>query len=160
MSEFLQGLLLALIPSLIISILTAYVTVRLSIRQFYSERWWEKKAEAYSSIIEQLSYLQYCLELWFSESIGARILSKEDKEKVLEEYKRVEQALKKSAAAGAYIVSDDTAITLKEVIRVFDEPGARYDRGNWLKEMEKDYTVVKDCIVKVREYAKKDLHRK
>ena len=55
MSEITQGILIALIPALVVSIITAYVTVRLSIRQFYSQRWWDKKAEAYSQILEHLS---------------------------------------------------------------------------------------------------------
>jgi hypothetical protein len=159
MSEFLQGLLLALIPSIVVSVLTAYVTVRLSIKQFYSEKWWEKKAEAYSSIIEQLSYLQYFLEQWFSNEIGEKVLREETKARMREEYEQVELALKKAAAAGAYIVSDDTAIALKDVISVFNQPGYRYDR-NWLEEMEKDYVAVKECITKIREYAKEDLHKR
>jgi hypothetical protein len=159
MSEFLQGLLLALIPSIIVSVLTAYVTVKLSIRQFYSEKWWEKKAEAYSNIIEQLSYLQYYLERWYSDEIGERLLREEAKAKIWEEYERVELELKKVAAAGAYIVSDNTAIALKDVISVFNQPGYRYDSKNWVEEMNKDYVTVKECITKIRGYAKEDLHK-
>jgi len=58
MSEFIQDISKYLIPALFVSIITAVVTVKLSIKQFYSQRWWEKKAEAYSHIIENLSYLR------------------------------------------------------------------------------------------------------
>jgi len=59
MSEFARDIFIYLISALIVSIITAYLTVKFSIKQFYSQKWWEKKAEAYSNIIEKLSYLQY-----------------------------------------------------------------------------------------------------
>ena len=59
----LQGILVV-----IASVITTYVTVKLSIKQFYSTRWWEKQAEAYSHIIEHLSYLQY----YFGERLDMR----------------------------------------------------------------------------------------
>jgi len=43
MSEFIQDISKYLIPALFVSIITAVVTVKLSIKQFYSQRWWEKK---------------------------------------------------------------------------------------------------------------------
>jgi ABC-type arginine/histidine transport system permease subunit len=50
--------------SVIASIISAFVTVKLSLKQFRSERLWEKKAETYSNIIEHLSRLEYQLWLW------------------------------------------------------------------------------------------------
>lgn len=47
-------LLLTLIPALIVGVATALVTVKLSIRKFYTERWWERRADAYSRIVEAL----------------------------------------------------------------------------------------------------------
>lgn len=60
MDNFLQGFLIALMPAFLVSVITAYITVRLSVKQFSSQRWWEKKAEAYSHIIERSSELLYC----------------------------------------------------------------------------------------------------
>ena len=40
---------------LVLAIVTSFVTVRLSLKSFVSQRWWERKAEAYSKIMEQLS---------------------------------------------------------------------------------------------------------
>ena len=84
MSEFTQGILVALVPSMIVSIFTAYVTVRLSMRQFYSQRWWEKRAEAYSQIIEHLTFLQFYYGEWISEEMDGKVVSDADKERFLE----------------------------------------------------------------------------
>lgn len=78
MTEFTQGIFIALIPSIIIAIIAIiapFVTVKLSLKLFYSEKWWEKKAEAYSHIVEHLSYLQYYFgEWWLSEGLHEKKL--------------------------------------------------------------------------------------
>ena len=52
----------SLVQSIVIALVTAYVTVRLSLKQFYSQRWWEKKAEAYSAIIHSLYQMKAYVE--------------------------------------------------------------------------------------------------
>jgi len=44
---------------LFVAIVTPVITVRLSLKSFVSQRWWERKAEAYSQIMEQLSYSEH-----------------------------------------------------------------------------------------------------
>lgn len=41
-----------LLPGLIIAIVTSVLTVRLSIRQFRTQKWWERKEQAYSNLLE------------------------------------------------------------------------------------------------------------
>lgn len=157
MSEFTQGILTALVPALIVSILTAYITVRFSMRQFYSQKWWEKKAEAYSHIIEHLSYLQYCFGEWSGEGIGLKELKDKDREKLSEGYQQAEEAITKAAAIGAYIVSDETAITLAKLLRELE----RHDsEGYWISDIDRAYDLTGECIAKIREYAKADLLNK
>jgi len=43
-----------ILPGLIIAVATSWVTVRLSLRRFRTERWWERKADAYSDLLEKL----------------------------------------------------------------------------------------------------------
>lgn len=42
----------------LLAVITAAVTVRLSLRNFYTEKWWERQAEAYSEILESLSHMK------------------------------------------------------------------------------------------------------
>lgn len=156
MNEFTQGILTALIPALIVSIITAYITVKLSVRQFYSERWWEKKAEAYSHIIEELSCLQYCFwERGWAKFEGIEF-SEPRKTKLQEEYNRAEESIRKAAAIGAYIVSDETATALEKVLRELLEE----EPINSSEQLHKCLSSVNTCIAKIRQYAKVDLMRK
>ena len=47
--------------SLLVAIFTTLITVKLLLKSFKTERWWEYKRETYSKIIEKLSNLKYSL---------------------------------------------------------------------------------------------------
>ena len=157
MTEFTQGLFTALIPAIIIAIIAPYLTVKLSLKQFYSEKWWEKKAEAYSHIIEHLSYLQYYFGEWFSEGLNEKKLTDKDKEKLEENYRQARESITKAAAVGTFIVSDDTATALVKLLRELEKQDPM---GNWVSDIDRYYGLVKECIKKIREYAKVDLLKK
>lgn len=63
----LTQLLTGFVLSVAASIITAIATVRLSLSRFRSERWWERKADAYSRLIEELALLQINCEWWREE---------------------------------------------------------------------------------------------
>jgi len=157
MSEFTQGILTALIPALIVSIITAYVTVKFSMGQFYSQRWWEKKVEAYSRIIEHLSYLRYCFGEWFDEGVGVTSLRDKEREKLSEGYGQARESITKAAAIGAYIVSDETATALAKLLHELEK---RDPDGDWLSDIDRTYHSIEEYITKIREYARVDLLNK
>jgi len=49
MPEWIPDILKAVLPGIIIAVLTSILTVHLAIRRFHEEKWWEKKQEMYSS---------------------------------------------------------------------------------------------------------------
>src|SRR6266540_2058674 len=82
----LPELLQSLIPGIIIAVATAIVTVKLSLRQFRSERWWERKAEVYSRILEALYHLERYSEAMLRESEGSARYSDARRERMEEAY--------------------------------------------------------------------------
>jgi len=156
MAEFIQRIIIALIPAIIIFIV-AYKTVKWSLKQFYSEKWWEKKSEAYSHIIEHLSYLQYYFGEWFSEGLDEKKLTDKDKEKLEENYRQARESITKAAATGTFIVSDDTATALEKLSRELEK---KDPMGDWVGDIDRCYGLVKECIKKIKEYAKADLLKK
>ena len=157
MNEFTQGILTALIPSVVVSFFTAWLTVKFSMGQFCSQRWWERKAEAYSHIIEELSYLQYCLGEWFDASLEGRKFSDEKKVALSEGFRRAEESITKAVAMGTYIISKNSVETLKQLLK---ELAIRNSDGDWMGDMDNHYGAVKECIENIREYAKKDLEHR
>ncbi|GAG81179.1 unnamed protein product, partial [marine sediment metagenome] len=60
MTEFIQRIIISLITAISI-LIVACKTVKWSLKQFYSEKWWERKERAYTEIIDALyDLLQYC----------------------------------------------------------------------------------------------------
>ena len=154
MSELTQGILIGLVPAILVSFFTAWITVKFSMRQFYSQRWWEKKAEAYSRIIEELSCLQYCLGEWFDSSVEHKKFSDEKKEELSRGYRKAEEAIRRSVAMGSYIISESSIKALENLIRELETTN---NQGDWVGDMDAHFGAVKKCIERIREYAKKDL---
>lgn len=157
MSEITQGILIALIPALAVSIITSFITVKLSLRQFYSQRWWEKRAEAYSEIMEHLSYLQFFFDEWADEISGETTLSEKKKKELSGGYRKSRESIIRAAAIGAYIVSDTTTAALATLL---SELRKEDPMGNWAADNDRYYTAVKECIATIREDAKTALLRK
>lgn len=40
------------VPGIVVAVITSIVTVRLSIRRFHAEKWWERREAAYSNLID------------------------------------------------------------------------------------------------------------
>ena len=62
-----QTILLQIGLSLFVAVTTAFLTVWLSLRRFYREKWWEAKMRAYSDLIQALHHMKWDVEI----TIGA-----------------------------------------------------------------------------------------
>ena len=79
----------------ITAVIASYVTVRLSLRRFYSEKWWEKKAEAYAAILEALHYMKRCFDEDYEAEVAGREVPEERKKELHEKYHSADDELKK-----------------------------------------------------------------
>jgi hypothetical protein len=147
-------MLLPLASALIVSVISSYITVRLSMRQFFSERLWEKRAEAYSSIMGHLAWLQYTLGEWSEEIINPNVnWNKEKRDHINEMYSKAKEEVTKVAAIGSYVISEEAASSLEELLKELNK-----DYGNDIyKENDNNYAAVKKCISLIRKDSKKVL---
>jgi hypothetical protein len=75
MTDLLAKLLPALLPSVVAAVITGFVTIRLMPRQFYRQRWWERKAQAYIDIVAAISDLDFCFREWLAHFEGTTKVS-------------------------------------------------------------------------------------
>lgn len=54
----LSTVLLSAAGSIVAAVISAWITARLSLRKFYSEKQWERKSSAYSNIIEAMHHIR------------------------------------------------------------------------------------------------------
>jgi len=101
-----QQTLLSILAGLIIAFFTSLITVRLALKQFFSERWWERKADAYSKIVEALYHIRHELQADLDAEIVGATISEERKKELQEEAKKGYEELDK--AEGCVIRSMST----------------------------------------------------
>lgn len=154
MPPWLTTILSTVLPSLVVGVCTAIITVRLSLRKFHAERWWERKADAYSRIVEALhSVMDYWSARLREEQTG-RQLDEEREKRLSEDYDRAAQELNKATRVGAYLISEDVADSLRRL-----QKRPRLDPSNcaWFEIYEEEYDAHDKALTELRKLAKKDL---
>lgn len=45
-----------------VALLTSWLTVKFALRRFQSEKWFERRVDAYTKVIEALHFMKHCTE--------------------------------------------------------------------------------------------------
>jgi hypothetical protein len=154
MSQWLTTVSSTFLPSLLVGICTAVITVRLSLRRFHAERWWERKADAYSRIVEALHTAAHYWVAQLNEDESGQEMSKEREKQLSEDYDRAASELAKATGVGAYIISEEVADALQNL-----QKRRRHDPREcaWTEIYDEEYTAHKEALTEIRKLAKKDL---
>lgn len=147
--------LLSILAGIFISAFTTIITVSLTLRQFYSQKWWERKADAYSSIIEALYHVENDLSTTLDDAFGEINLS-EDRKKILGEASQKGYAeIYKAQGIGAFVISKEAAQSLTQLRKRLNADNRTVP---WEENISKDLSAVKQCLEEFRNLAKRDLH--
>jgi hypothetical protein len=143
-----------IISGLLISVITAVVTVRLSLSRFRSERWWERKADTYSSIIESLHNMkEYCMKELASIESDSK-LSEQAQHELLIKAKEGVRQISMSTDVGSFIISNKAVDYLKD----FQKKYQAVEYGNYIYDyFDSQAALIEDCLNSLREIAKCDL---
>jgi hypothetical protein len=137
---------------LLAAVIVSFITARLSLRQFRSQRWWERQAEAYSSIMEKLTLLQYLLGLWYDDALDVGRIPEAGRDELNRRFAEAREGIIRAAAAGSYIISATAADALARLAKALEK-----QQGDWFREIGEHFAAVKEAIARIRECAKKDL---
>jgi hypothetical protein len=128
----------------------------MELEKFYTEKWWEKKDEAYSHIIEQLARLRYYYGRWLDSLETGRDFTDEERKRLGKEHNQAKEEIERAAAAGAYAISDEASSALEEFLRALD----RAYSPDFYAQVDQEYGLTKQCIATIRECASADLQEK
>lgn len=109
-------LFISVVSGMVIGAFTAFVTAQQAFRRFHSERWWERKAAAYTDALEAL-YAMYDYAGTVEELLimGRREDARDESiDTQVEAYKRAVEALNKTILVGALVLSDGAVDLLRE----------------------------------------------
>jgi hypothetical protein len=164
--------LMTLLTGLFIAVVTSILTVWLALWRFHSEKWWERKVELYSRLMEALFDMHSYNRQWLEdfEEIATSEVNSDQQEKrkkhldsLWARHQKAADEVQKIAVVGAFIVSDPVADDLMQLkkarVKVMqeyyrDEYG---DHGDPVVAYEKELKAIEDCIARFRQHAKEDL---
>lgn len=108
MNEWLR-LGIQMVIGLLIAVVTALVTARVALARHISERWWDRKADAYAQLLEALfDAHKYEKRLLEELETGAHF-DEADREAHLERARRAWREIEKFTALGAFTISAKVA---------------------------------------------------
>ncbi len=138
----------------LIPVLTAIITVKLSLNKFRTEKWWEKKAETYSGIVDALHKLKnYCEQKLEAEYRPDSIF--EGKEEELQyQYKLAYQEVIKAIDVGSFIISNKALTVLLDYE---NRPRLSWNENPLSEIIDNDLKYTKLCLEIFKKEAKKDL---
>jgi len=148
-----KNILISVLLSLIPAVFIAFITVRLSLRQFYSQKWWEKKAEVYSDIIGHLTDLNYSIDEVSLAEKTEKGITKNHVDKLVNVFRESLIPIKKAAISGAYAISDKAALELRQLIKKLED----FAYFPLVFDQKAEMDLFRNCLERIRKEAKKDL---
>jgi hypothetical protein len=129
--------------------------VWLGLRRFRSEKWWERKATAYASVIEALHVLEDVEDEEIDAIEKAVQLPMERLEKLRQKSIAAREETRKYANLSGFVVTDETAKILDEMTRALEIP-QRSTQSNH-DYLERRWAAVTGALAAVKIEARRDL---
>ena len=149
---FWKDFIIALTSALIIAAAAVF-----SVKQFYNQKWWEKKAESYSKISEDLSRLFFCVSEQYDESIGVKELTGERLGQLWREYRRRLESSEMVWAGGAFIISKDVHREFDVLIKTLSNNHYKEQEEPYSDYIGRDFEAIKNFRDSFNKLAKRDL---
>jgi hypothetical protein len=160
MLEFMQShprlvdVVLALSTGILIAAVSAWITVQLSLRRFRTERWWERKVEAYERIIGALHDAKAFADTHLHAGLEQRDVPDEIAEELRGRSRTAHAELLKAVDLGAFLLPDEALSRLR---RYRKEESEAADIPDWFGHLEADWKAANDCLKDLIQLAKRDL---
>ena len=124
--------------------------------QEISSRWWERKATAYGNIINSLVDMTDSLGIWFESELPLDPDGGQDEDVTpyIKIYRESRSRIEKAEIEGAYIISENAALALKELLR---ELNIEYENLQFWETLNNRYAASRNCLQTIRDEAHEDL---
>ena len=148
---------IVIFTGIVIAVVSSWITVQLSLRKFRSERWWERKAETYSRIIEALHNSKAFADTYLEAESEGRELEKKDKELLRQRSEAAHEEISKAMDIGAFLLSNKAQARLKQYQKEAEQAG---QQQSWFEYLDADWAATDKCLNDMIEIAKHDLRTK
>ena len=154
MLNWMPDILEAILAGLVVAVFTSILTVRLAIRRFYKEKWWEKKQETYSHLLETLHHLKNYAAEHYEGEINPDHITEEKGQELKRDWNKFSREFAKLRDLASFHLSDEAVAILDEYQKKKAEARKSKIIFEWI---EGDLTAASQCLEALKEAAKLDL---
>ncbi|MGV8024990.1 MAG: hypothetical protein AB2L18_00325 [Anaerolineaceae bacterium] len=142
-----------LFSSIIIATFTSWITVRLSLKQFHSQRWWERKLEAYTQILNSLYDIKHTMQWHLEEYEGERKISDIQQSELNNKFMKGLGEIDRFANLDLFVFSKKIVMKVNELTKEINNvKGVDY-----YSDLEDYFNIASKYLVEIRDIAIKDL---
>ena len=143
-----------IITGIVTAAISSWIAVQLSLRKFHLEKWWERKANAYSALIQALHDSKtFCDEHFEALCAGRQVSDERDKELRIRARKATDE-IRRAIDIGAFLFSDEALEVLKRYNKDQEEVSKAQD---WYEYLDTDLAATSRCLEDIIKIARKDL---
>jgi hypothetical protein len=144
----------SLFTSILVAAITAYITVFLSQRQYYSQKWWDRKADTYSKIMESLYSIQHRLQMLLEEDAGERHISAETMNELRKKSNEGFEDIDRISKMGVFLLSKE----VEEIVSRLNVEINKVENGDFYTDAYEIIDITNKYLRLIRDAAMKDLH--
>lgn len=142
----------AIIVAPIATLTAVWLTSHFAWRRTQSEKVWDRKAEAYSAILQALNEMEASLDAWMSDETLRRETSDEVSEERRTRYQQARGRMQSVVGRELWLLSPALKEYIDEVNKALS---ARYD--SWFEDLDASLFAVRNAIKSVTHLAQKEL---
>ena len=150
-----QPLINIVVANIVVALLTSWLTVKFALRRFKSEKWFEKRIDAYTKIIEALHFMKHCTEQQLHAEQRGTDLPKETEEELVNAYRKGLDDLRRLTDMGALLFS---AQGVKVLDTLNNELIGATETQSWWEHLDAESAAISKALSELQPIAKKDLY--
>ncbi len=137
----------------VVGVVSALFTTFLARKRFVSERWWDRKADAYTRILDSLVEMHRYHEAYYEDLTYEERLSEERKTELATAQKKAWREVDNAIRLGAFVISQEAHTALAKL----QTASRGVDPQNFFGIVDAEYAATSACIKQMREIGRTDL---
>lgn len=143
-----------IIVGIVIAAVSSLLTVQLSLKRYRTEKWWEKRAEAYSNILGLLHDAKEFSEENMAADLAGRELTEQEDKNLRARSSACTNDIYRAMDVGQFYLSPKAISRLKKYKKESSEAG---NNGDWNSYLVQDFDAAESCLKDIINIAKSDL---
>lgn len=137
-----------------ITVGAAFLAAWLASKRFRSERWWERKAEAYANLLDALHMMKWPSSEHFEAEIERRKVNHEYSEQLWQEFNDARRKVWRIADSASFLVSSEVLEAVHDMERGLSDANSA---NTYFEHLDEQYGAVDKCIERVKDIGAKEL---